>query len=133
MLKKVKSFKRSKSLSGRSVNSTSSKRSFFSNSSRRSFFGWRRRKNKNGSGEEFVFTPTQSTPAPVVKKKIQKKKSGGFMGLFCGALEPMCGTLLCGENTNEEEIVGKVIGFDGAPNATPDTSIEHDEDDPRIM
>lgn len=55
------------------------------------------------------------------------------MGLFCGALEPMCGTLLCGENTNEEDIVGKVIGFDGAPNATPDTSIEHDEDDPRIM
>ena len=55
------------------------------------------------------------------------------MGLFCGALEPMCGTLLCGENTNEEEIVGKVIGFDGAPNATPDTSIEHDEDDPRIL
>ena len=142
MLKKVKSFKRSKSLSGRSVNSTSSKRSFFSTSSRRSFFstssrrsffGWRRRKNKNGSGEEFVFTPTESTPAPVLKKRVQKKKSGGFMGLFCGALEPMCGTLLCGENTNEEDIVGKVIGFDGAPNATPDTSIEHDEDDPRIM
>ena len=55
------------------------------------------------------------------------------MGLFCGALEPMCGTLLCGENTKEEEIVGKVIGFDGELNATPDTSVEHDEDDPRIL
>lgn len=119
VLMKVKSFRRSKSVDGRSVGSTSS---------RRSWFGRRRRKNKgNGTGENFVFVKQTST-ADEAPKRPNRNKSRGFLGLglLCGSFDPMCQSFFCGGD-QDEDLIGKVIGVD----ETPNTSVEYDPDDPR--
>lgn len=122
VLMKVMSFRRSKSVDGRSVGSTGT---------RRSWFGRRRRKNKrNGMGENFVFVKQTETPEGLKKRSNRSNENRGFLGLglLCGSFEPMCQSFFCGSDDHDEDLIGKVIGPD--PN-TPDTSVEYDPDDPR--
>mmetsp|Transcript_4804 Transcript_4804/g.9164 ORF Transcript_4804/g.9164 Transcript_4804/m.9164 type:complete len:296 (-) Transcript_4804:100-987(-) len=126
VLTKVRSFRRSKSIDGRSVGSTGT---------RRGWFGRRRRKdNGNGSGENFLFVKQTSTSEDRPKRSNHSNRSLGFLGLglLCGSFEPMCHSFLCGNGDHEEDLIGRVIGPDPeTPPETPETSVEYDEDDPR--
>lgn len=122
VLTKVRSFRRSKSVDGRSVGSASS---------RRSWFGRRRRKNKgNGTGENFVFVKQTQPSEDLKKRPVRSNTNRGFLGLgfLCGSFDPMCQSFFCGSGEHDEDLIGKVIGPDPA---TPDTSVEYDPDDPR--
>lgn len=115
VMTKVKSFRRSKSIG--------------STSSRRNWFG-RRRKNKNGTGENFLFVK-QDGVSVEPKKRGERKKTTGFLGLgfLCGSLEPVCSSLFC--QGDDENLIGTVIGGDDET-GTPDTTVEYDHDDPRF-
>lgn len=101
VMTKVKSFKRSKSISGKSVNSTSSRRSF-----------WRRRRKKT---ENFVYVKQTPTPILQLKKKPRKNHNDDpilGLGLLCSSFEQvtLCRDYLCGGT--DEELIGTVIGVE---------------------
>ncbi len=83
------------------------------------------RKNKRDEDiEKVVFVKhehEQFTEEPKRRKQDTNGRSGGLLGFLCGSFETFN---LCG-NTDEEDLIGKVIGVE-------DEVSRHDPDDPRV-
>jgi hypothetical protein len=124
VLTKVKSFKRSKSIGGRSV---------ASGSSRRSLNFWRRRKKKrDGTGENFMYVKQTPTPTKKILKKPRNDGNDSILGmnLLCGSFEQvtLCRDFLCGA---DEDLVGSVEDPNQSLNTSGSYYDPSDPHDPR--